>query len=359
MQQILGSNAPQRMNALVGIPALLDEYGVKLQDALEGIAIDPRAFDDQDYRIPYSLGGRLLERCATLTGCSYFGLLLGSRYDHRALGFPGEFMANSPNLGAALTGFVSLQHSNSRGASAYLHQAGDCWVLGYGIYEPDTVGRDDIYALSVALMLNAIRSLTGGAAEPNEILFSIRKPSEVGQYAALLRHSHVRFDELQTALVFPRSALDTPIQGAQPSELERLKKLALAASPASDTAWTDRVKHAMRPLLLQGEPTSATMAAFLGVSKRTLYRHLEAEGASFQPLLDQVRYGMARELLTITELSISEIADALAYSSHSHFTGAFRRWSGATPSEWRAALRIGAEAGYEFQSPTRFSKPSA
>ena len=52
------------MNALVGIPALLGEFGVKLHDALEGIAIDPRAFDDQDYRIPYSLGGRLLERCA-------------------------------------------------------------------------------------------------------------------------------------------------------------------------------------------------------------------------------------------------------------------------------------------------------
>jgi len=55
VEQIVGSNAPQRMNALVGIPALLDEFGVKLQDALDGIAIDPRAFDDQDYRIPYSV----------------------------------------------------------------------------------------------------------------------------------------------------------------------------------------------------------------------------------------------------------------------------------------------------------------
>ena len=79
------------------------------------------------------------------------------------------------------------------------------------------------------------------------------------------------------------------------------------------------------------------MAEFLGVSKRTLYRHLETEGASFQPLLDEVRYGMARELLTITELSVSEIADALAYSTHSHFTEAFRRWSGVTPSDWRGA----------------------
>ncbi len=341
------------MNALVGIPALLSEFGVKLQDAIDGLAIDPHAFDDQDYRIPYSIGGRLLERCSTLTGCSYFGLLLGSRYDHRALGFPGEFMANSPNLGAALTGFVSLQNSNSRGASAYLHQLGDCWALGYGIYEPNTVGRDDIYSLGVALMLNAIRSLTGGAAEPNEVLFSIRKPAEFGRYASLLRHGDVRFDELQTALVFPRSALNAPIPGARPSELERLTQLAVASNPASDTVWTDRVKHAMRPLLLQGEPTSATMAASLGVSKRTLYRHLEAEGASFQPLLDQVRYGMARELLTITELSISEIADALAYSSHSHFTGAFRRWSGATPSEWRATLHNDAEIGDEADAPSR------
>ena len=325
------------MNALVGIPALLCEFGAKLEDVLDGIAIDPHAFDDQDYRIPYWIAGSLLERCAILTGCSHFGLLLGSRYDHRASGFAGEWAANAPSLGAALTGFVDLQDSDSRGATVYFHRAGECWILGYGIYEPNTVGRDQIYLLCAALMLNAIRSLTGGAVEPNEVLLSVRKPAEVAHYKALLAHEEVRFDEIQTGLVFPRSALDAPIPGARPSELERLHRLAVASRPASQTIWTDRVKHAMRPLLLRGEPTSDTMATFLGVSKRTLYRHLKDEGASFQPLLDEVRYGMARELLAITDLSISAIADALAYSSHSHFTEAFQRWSGAAPSDWRTA----------------------
>lgn len=333
----MNSNAYQRVGALVGVPPLLDEFGVGLRDAIDGLPIDPRAFEDQDYRIPYPIGGSLLERCVRLTGCPYFGLLLGSRYDHRALGFAGEWMANAPDLGAALTGFVTLQDGNSRGASVYLHRLRDCWVLGYGIYEPSTIGRDQIYLLIAALGSNFIRSLTGGAVEPLEVLLSIKKPADAKPYKAVLGNGDVRFDQPQTGLLFPRSALNAPISGARPSELERLHKLAVASRPASATVWTDRVRHAMRPLLIRGEPTSAAMAEFLGVSKRTLYRHLETEGASFQPLLDEVRYGMARELLTITELSVSEIADALAYSTHSHFTEAFRRWSGVTPSEWLGA----------------------
>ena len=78
------------------------------------------------------------------------------------------------------------------------------------------------------------------------------------------------------------------------------------------------------------------MAAFLGVNVRTLARYLEKEGASFQPLLDETRYLMARELLQITELPVGDVADALSYSSHSNFGEAFRRWSGITPSQWRS-----------------------
>ena len=110
-------------------------------------------------------------------------------------------------------------------------------------------------------------------------------------------------------------------------------------TPPSDKVWTDRVRHALRPLLLREEPTSFERAAYLKMNVRTLSRRLAAEGTSFQKLLDGVRFAMARELLTVTDLEIGDIAKALSYSAHSPFVDALRRWSGVMPSDWRRAAR--------------------
>jgi len=72
---------------------------------------------------------------------------------------------------------------------------------------------------------------------------------------------------------------------------------------------------------------------------RTLSRRLAAEGTKFQKLLDGVRFSMVRELLTVTDLEIGDIAKALSYSAHSPFVDALRRWSGVMPSGWRRAAR--------------------
>ena len=70
---------------------------------------------------------------------------------------------------------------------------------------------------------------------------------------------------------------------------------------------------------------------------RTLSRRLEAFGTSYQALLDEGRFEIARQMLADTELEVGQIAAALDYADASAFTRAFRRWSGTTPGQWRAA----------------------
>jgi AraC-like DNA-binding protein len=71
------------------------------------------------------------------------------------------------------------------------------------------------------------------------------------------------------------------------------------------------------------------------MSPRSLRRHLDAEGLSFEAVRDDVRFTVARELLEMTHLPIGEISAALAFASHSAFDQAFRRWSGTSPTAWR------------------------
>jgi AraC-like DNA-binding protein len=77
------------------------------------------------------------------------------------------------------------------------------------------------------------------------------------------------------------------------------------------------------------------VASSIGLSPRTLQRLLGRQGLSFSMLVDDVRLATARHLLDETECRLSEIALRLGYSDAAHFTRAFRRWTGVTPSEHR------------------------
>ena len=77
------------------------------------------------------------------------------------------------------------------------------------------------------------------------------------------------------------------------------------------------------------------VAEKLGMSNRTLRRRLREEGSGFRELLDEIRYGLAKEYLANTRLPMDEIANLLGYTEPGNFSHAFRRWSGASPSAWR------------------------
>ncbi len=340
MPVVLSAASPQRLGPLIHLPALLGEFGATLADALEGTDLSPSLFADPEQRIPFHVAGQILERSTALSGCPYFGLLLGSRCDHAALGLPGQWMANSPTLGLALSGLVSLQGNNSRGAAGYLRRSGEHWVIGYGIYEPEAVAQDQIYPLVIALVLNAIKSLAGGNVSPVEILFSTREPPDVGPYCKLLCDV-IRFNQAETGIVFPAAALEAPVRNADPEKLERLRELIATDRPDTATPWTDRVRHALRPQILRGEPTSSELADILGIGLRTLARRLEREGTSYQRLVDGVRCTMACELLNFTQLSVGEVADALSYAQQSNFGKAFSNWTGMSPNRWRVAIHSG------------------
>jgi len=87
--------------------------------------------------------------------------------------------------------------------------------------------------------------------------------------------------------------------------------------------------------VLPANPTLANVAPVLGVQKRTLQRRLSAAGLTFRRLLDTARRHAAQRLLPDRSVSIGEIAQQLGYRDQAHFSRAFRRWTGKSPSQYR------------------------
>ena len=114
------------------------------------------------------------------------------------------------------------------------------------------------------------------------------------------------------------------------------------ASGHGDADWS--CVHCLKLLLpeyvMDSAVTIERIAEIAGVSSRTLQRALAAEGMTFRELIDTARFQVARQKLTDPAATIDEISRLLGYSESTHFTRAFRRIAGRTPSEYRKDLLI-------------------
>ena len=100
---------------------------------------------------------------------------------------------------------------------------------------------------------------------------------------------------------------------------------------------TEDLRRVLRTELLRDTCYATTVARLFSMHRRTLNRHLRTEGHAFRQVANEVRFEIACELLENTDMALSQIAAVLRYSELSAFTRAFRRWSGQTPSAWRAS----------------------
>lgn len=86
-------------------------------------------------------------------------------------------------------------------------------------------------------------------------------------------------------------------------------------------------------------PTLEAFAAEVQISPSTCRRRLEREGCSYQEIKDEVRRGMAVQLLRNSATSIGEIAEQTGFQEPSAFHRAFKKWTGESPGRYRARFQ--------------------
>jgi AraC-like DNA-binding protein len=333
----------QRAGPFSGLATLLAEYAVLPEAVAEGTGIDVGDLTP-DTQLPMRQALVVLERAAHLTGCPHFGLLLGARADTGILGLVHRLATTAPTLRHALLDHVNWQLGYSTSAVVYLRSVDDVFIYGIGVYDRSAQASRQFYDLCAAVAANFIRDLTHNAVRPTEIWFSHSEPANLRPYHKAL-NVPLRFDQAQTCLVLPRAQMDLPLPTADPGLRAHLLAQIDAHLGISAQEMLVRVRRIVRPQLLVGDPSMVAAARVLDLDPRVLRRRLAAEGTTFEALRDQVRFVVAREYLSLSDLTVLEISDALAFGTHAAFSRAFLRWSGRTPTEWRRVNRAEQVAG--------------
>jgi AraC-like DNA-binding protein len=327
------------MGPILVLPELLTEMGEDPVALITEAGLDPALFDDPENTVSFADLGRLVAFCAMQTDCPSLGLRIGARGGLDVMGIVGEVARRAPDVGSALRNITLYLHLHDRGAIPSLFVSGDRAMFAYVLFQPDVPGTELIYDGAVAISYNILKALAGPGWEASEVCLCRRRPADIEPYSRFFC-TDLRFGAEYNAVVFPASWLDRPLGGTR--ELaQRQIMLEIEALEARGAGDLDaQLRLVLRRLLIGGackeDTCLARVAELFAIHRRTINRRLRAQGTSFQRLIDETRYEIARQLLRDTGLPITEVAAALDYTDPAAFNHAFRRWSGTSPSAWRA-----------------------
>lgn len=227
----------------------------------------------------------------------------------------------------------------------------DLSTISYKILDPTIWPRHEDAMYSLGIYARLIRSAVPEAW--NQCTVSVEAEQEqVGADLAALVQTSVVHGACSNAIRFPSSIIDTPLGLAPPCEPEMVKKVAAELTRKMRTMTLDeRARQVIFAEMTEGHVSQDRIARELGVSSRTLRRHLADRSLSFQVLLDQCRMEFAEfELRTRHRLSLSDIAFRVGYSEHSTFSRAFSRWTGMAPQKYRNAVtRVPGRSAYALE----------
>jgi len=147
----------------------------------------------------------------------------------------------------------------------------------------------------------------------------------------------VRFDMDRIVMFFDKDALDAPLPG---DNIDLVKANDKVVEHYLEYLDPQRVATDVRKLLIDllptGKASQQVIAGRLNKSVSTLQRQLSTEGTTFREIQDETRQSLAEQYVLEGRHSLSQIAYLLGFSDQSNFSRAFKRWSGASPSEFQA-----------------------
>lgn len=317
------------------------EAGIAVEPLLTKAGLTEREVQDPSVRIKVRQQIEFLALVANTVDDPLLGVHLAQTCELRELGLLYYVAASSKTLGDALRRTARYTSVVNEGLSLRYVEGRDIRMMFQSVGVPRHIDRHQIECCMTAL-LRLCRQLTGRDLMPRLVELTHRRNEDTSELSAFFG-SQVQFGAPADRATFDAGFKDLPVASAD-SYLNELLidygEEALARRAASRGSFRAQVENAMVPLLPHGTARVGEIARILGVSERSLARRLATEGATFSDVREGLRRDLAREYLADQGLSISQVAWLLGYHEISAFTHAFKRWTGITPREARAAQGV-------------------
>jgi AraC-like DNA-binding protein len=317
--------------------ALLAEAGVSLKTLQSPTA-----------RCPLALSLRLWQVAIAATQDPAFGVKVASHIKHTT------FHALSYGISASSTlkeAFERSQRYCHLASDAVEYELSRCGSEYHFTISPAEELCDETVDAVVGAFLRMCRSLIGRDYTPVRIELRRPRPTKIDDFQRLLR-APLLFGAPQTRMVFDCESFERPLDGGNPELAHHNDAIALQyLSQLERDNIRARVREVLTHRLARGEPSQDEVAEILNMSPRTLQRKLGDARTTYKEVLNETRHELALAYLSAPRHTVRDVTQLLGFSAASGFTRAFRRWTGQTPTAWRAAAQVQARGRHSGSGP--------
>jgi AraC-like DNA-binding protein len=320
------------------------------------LGIDEDLLFNVDARVPKEVVARAWDIAAEVTKNEHLGIVASLHAPPGTFPVLDHIAANMPTVGEAL-----------RAIARYCRLCDDELCMSFDPSPTGAViglsfGRKDVrYSRQwgewfVGLIVSRARRLAGGIdVTPTRVTFQHRAPSaDAAARLARMLGCTPDFDQERTSVGFDSAALAARIRDASAF----LSRIVLRHADAdlerrggAGGRFTASVRRSLVSILAADEtPRISTLARVARCSVRTVQVRLKREGTSYEEVLDLVRRDLGLQYIADEAIRLMEIPLLLKFEEPSSFYRAFKRWTGATPGEYRR--RLLGPAAHEMPPPS-------
>lgn len=181
--------------------------------------------------------------------------------------------------------------------------------------------------------------VVGRRAPVQRLELPFAAPSYQDRYGQLFQ-CPVHFKARRPRVAVHREWFEQRLPTQDAHQLQRLQaQLAqISAEAAAQTPLVSRVRHVLLSSGPERLPSLVETATHLGMSERSLSRHLQHSGTSYRQLVEAFRVRLAADVLAEGGTQAKAVAFQLGFHNIAAFRRAFKQWTGLTLSEYRRAI---------------------
>lgn len=322
-----------RAAALTHFFDVAQERRLNVQPLLHKAGLKQTMLADPDFRVPLVACVTLLEDAAAASGCDNFGLRMAESRQISDFGMISLLISRQPDLRAALMTIIRFRYLVNDSIAMLLEEAGNAAIIRVEVMtdRPSRQARE----LAMGVVFRLCGALLGGRWQPLCVSFTHARPADSRVHSRLFRCA-LEFNAEFNGIVCRATELDAPNPHADAAMAGYALRIVEALPRPGPPSVAREVRGALALLLPMGRATGASVAQGLGISQRTMQRALDAEGASFHDILQDVRCEHARRHVENAAVPIAQVAALLGFASPSTFSRWFSGQFGVPPSVWRS-----------------------
>ena len=332
--------SPQMMAAAVkGLQLVLKLSPERWRTQLASVGLTPERVEDGDALIPLEQGFSAFEAAPAWGDTNEQTLIL--RYADAfevggagPIGFAAHSAKTVRDALRTITRFLPLV------SSVYISRYEENETSGTIVWRYASIPtkpRTQFMLWGCALLMRRLAPAMPEGWKPCGVEIDAAAPAEIAAFKEYFG-SGLRFGADNNRFSVQAEFLDRPMPTANPRLFQLMTRLAEVERQRRglhSSQFEERAREAITQLLLEGQTSAAALAEKLGMAPPDFRRKLKEHDLDYRALLEDVRKETARNYLTNSEASITEIAFNLGYAETSVFTRAFKKWFKLTPSEMR------------------------